>query len=51
MLRYVPWLWVGEYTQLVLTQQKWLVWGGGIGLWLMSQLWFLTQRVRYNREQ
>lgn len=48
LLRYAPWLWSGEFTPLVLIQQKWLVWGGGVGLWLVSMVW-PKLKIRYNR--
>lgn len=48
LLRYVPWLRVLEYNDQVLSDQRWAVWGVGIGLWFGWQLWYLWRKMRYN---
>jgi hypothetical protein len=47
LLRYAPWLWAGEFTPEVLTQQKWLLWGGSTLGWL---IWQIKQQLRYNHQ-
>lgn len=49
LVRYIPWLLAGGFTDQVLAQQKWLVWGGGLGLWLVWLGWSSLARVRYNK--
>ncbi|MFZ5437884.1 MAG: hypothetical protein ACOZAK_02425 [Patescibacteria group bacterium] len=38
LLRYLPWLLAGGFTELVENQQKILVWGGGLTLFIVFQL-------------
>lgn len=51
LLRYVPWLMAGEFTSLVLAQQKGLLWGGSLVHWISWQLWQKNKKMRYNRFQ
>jgi hypothetical protein len=49
MLRYLPWLSAGEFTKPVLYQQKLIVWGGGLLLWLAYFIWSKLGRLGYNK--
>ena len=48
LLRYVPWILAGEHNDLVLANQKWMLWGVALGLWFLWHLWFLWNKMRYN---
>jgi hypothetical protein len=51
LARYLPWLLAGGFDSLVLWQEKLIVWGGGIGLWLLSGLpWPRLGKMRYNNQ-
>ncbi|MFH2118634.1 MAG: hypothetical protein ABII10_02780 [Candidatus Paceibacterota bacterium] len=50
MARYLPWLWAGGFDSQVLWQQKIFLWGGGLGLWLISSVFsLLKDKLRYNK--
>jgi hypothetical protein len=44
-LRYLPYLWAGEHTDLILSHQQWITWGGtGLGL-MLGVVWILKTKT------